>query len=311
MISMPGKSYLGPLPPLSHEEMTIRDRLEEHVRMLAGQIGERNFWHYEALGKAAFYIEETFQKLGYEVLTQEFLVSGKAMRNIEVRLTGVSSPDEIVLVGAHYDSVLGSPGANDNGSGTAAVLEVARLLRDRKLARSVRFVAFANEEPPFFMTRHMGSRFYARRSRQQGEQIVAMLSIETIGYYSDGEGSQRYPFPFSFFYPSTANFIGFVGNISSRDLVYRAIELFRQHTAFPSEGVAAPGWMIGIGWSDQWSFWKEGYPAIMVTDTALYRYDHYHTCEDTPDKVDFERTARVVAGIAWMIAGLAGSDVTD
>jgi Zn-dependent M28 family amino/carboxypeptidase len=303
---MPGKPYSGPLSPLSNEEITIRDHLEEHVKKLAGEIGERNFWHYEALGKAALYIEEAFQKLGYQVLTQEFLVKGKAMNNIEVQLSGVSFPGEIVLVGAHYDSVLGSPGANDNATGTAAVLEIARLLQDRKLARTVHFVAFANEEPPFFYTKLMGSRAYARRSRERGEQIIAMLSIETIGYYSDQEGSQRYPFPFNFFYPSTANFIGFVGNISSRDLVYRCIAAFRQHTAFPSEGVSAPGWITGIGWSDQWSFWKEGYPAIMVTDTALYRYDEYHTTEDTPDKIDFARTARVVAGLAKMVAELSG-----
>jgi hypothetical protein len=306
MIKMPGKSYAGPLPSLSDEEVTIRDRLEEHVRKLAEEIGERNFWHDEALGKAALYIQEVFQKLGYQVLTQEFPVERKTMSNIEVQLSGVSSPEEIVLLGAHYDSVLGSPGANDNATGTAAVLEMARLFRDRKLARTIRFVAFANEEPPFFYTELMGSRAYARRSRDQGERIVAMLSIETIGYYSDQKGSQRYPFPFRFFYPATANFIGFVGNISSRDLVYRCIASFREHVAFPSEGVAAPGWITGIGWSDQWSFWKAGYPAIMVTDTALYRYEDYHTSEDTLGKIDFARTARVVAGLAKVVAELSG-----
>jgi hypothetical protein len=133
-----------------------------------------------------------------------------------------------------------------------------------------------------------------------------MFSIETIGYYSEGEGSQHYPFPFSFFYPSTANFIGFVGNIASQDLVHRSIASFRRHTAFPSEGVAAPGWMTGIGWSDHKSFWREGYPALMITDTALFRYAYYHTREDTPDKVDYDRTARVVAGLARVVAELAG-----
>ena len=155
------------------------------------------------------------------------------------------------------------------------------------------------------MTKDMGSRHYARRSRERGEKIVAMFSIETIGYYSDVEGSQDYPFLFKLFYPNTANFIGFVGNTSSRDLVHRSISLFRKHTAFPSEGVAAPGWIRGIGWSDQWSFWREGYPAIMVTDTALFRYGPYHTKEDTPEKVDYARTARVVVGLARVVSNLA------
>lgn len=133
-----------------------------------------------------------------------------------------------------------------------------------------------------------------------------MLALETIGYYSDDPGSQRYPFPFNLFYPNTANFIAFVGNMSSRKLVRQAIASFRRHTAFPSEGAAAPGWIVGIGWSDHWSFWKEGYPAIMITDTALFRYKHYHSLEDTPDKIKYDRMARVVSGIAQVVAELGG-----
>src|SRR5438128_912564 len=152
-----------------------------------------------------------------------------------------------------------------------------RLLAGRQLARTVRFVAFVNEEGPFFQTDAMGSWVYARRSHARGEQIVAMLSIETIGFYSDVAGSQHYPFPFGLFYPRTGNFIGFVGNIASRALVQRSLAAFREHTALPSEGVAAPGSMTGIGWSDHWAFWHEGYPALMVTDTALFRYAPYHT----------------------------------
>jgi Zn-dependent M28 family amino/carboxypeptidase len=171
----------------------------------------------------------------------------------------------------------------------------------------VRFIAFANEEPPFFLTDDMGSRVYATRARRRGEHIVAMLSIETIGYYSEEAGSQRYPFPFSLFYPNTANFIGFVANMSSRDLLYQVIATFREHTHFPSEGIAAPEWVTGIGWSDHWSFWREGFPAVMVTDTALFRYEHYHTAEDTPDKIDYARMARVITGISRVVAGLAGT----
>ncbi len=132
-----------------------------------------------------------------------------------------------------------------------------------------------------------------------------MLSLETIGYYSDESDSQHYPFPFSLIYPNTGNFIGFIGNISSRQLVRKSIRSFRSHTPFPSEGVAAPGWITGIDWSDHWSFWEEGYPAIMVTDTALFRYEHYHTMKDTPDRVNYDRTARVVMGLTRVITELA------
>jgi hypothetical protein len=134
-----------------------------------------------------------------------------------------------------------------------------------------------------------------------------MISLETMGYYSDAAGSQHYPFPFSLFYPNTANFIGFIGNISSRSLVRQAISIFRRHTAFPSEGAALPGWIPGTNWSDHWAFWKEGYPAFMVTDTALFRYKYYHTEEDTPDKLDCDRMARVVSGITRVVTEFAGN----
>jgi hypothetical protein len=189
------------------------------------------------------------------------------------------------------------------------VLELARLLAGQQLARTVRFVAFVNEEAPFFQTDAMGSWVYARRSRARGEQIVAMLAIETIGFYSDVVGSQHYPFPFGLLYPHTGNFIGFVGNIASRTLVHRSLAAFRQHTPFPSEGVAAPCWMTGIGWSDHWAFWQEGYPGVMVTDTALFRYAPYHTRADTPDRVNYERMARVVAGLARVVTALADAPI--
>ena len=305
MTKMPGRSYSKSLRPLSADEVELGDRLKEHVWTLAGQIGERNVWQLEALETAARYIEGRFQGSGYDVASQTFVVGRTPVRNVEAELAGTELPDEVVLIGAHYDSVIGSPGANDNGTGAAAVLEIARLLAGKRLARSIRFVAFVNEEPPFFQTDDMGSRVYARRARERGENIVAMLSLESIGYYSDAKKSQRYPFPFMLLYPNTANFIGFVGNIRGRQLVRRTIKSFRKHAAFPSEGVAAPGWIMGIGWSDHWSFWEEGYPAIMVTDTALFRYEHYHSLTDTPDRLDYARMARVVAGMARVTIDLA------
>ena len=310
MITMPGHSFSGTLPLLTIEEREISQHLNGHVHALAEKIGERNLWHYEALTATATYIDTTFLDLGYTVNLQEFCVNGKTVTNIEVERSGATLPDEIVIVGAHYDSVIGSPGANDNATGVAAVLELARLLANTTFARTVRFVSFVNEEPPFFQTDDMGSAVYAHRSHSGNENIVAMLSIETIGYYLDVQGSQHYPVPFSLFYPRTGNFIAFVGNVASQDLVHRSVASFRSHTKFPSEGIAVPGWITGIGWSDHWAFWEQGYQALMITDTAPFRYSHYHTPEDTHDKIDYDRTARVVAGIARVVAELASAQDT-
>jgi Zn-dependent M28 family amino/carboxypeptidase len=303
---MPGQSHKGPLPLPTAEQLQVRERLRTHVEALAEKIGPRHMGRPEALEAAAQYIEAALRDAGYEVAAQECRVWGRSVRNLEAELAGDSAPEEIVIIGAHYDSVPGSPGADDNATGVAGVLEVARLLRGRRLPRTVRFVAFVNEEPPFFLTDRMGSRSYARRCRERQEHIAAVLVLETIGYYSEAEKSQQYPFPFNLFHPSTGNFIAFVGNLSSRHLVRQAVAGFRRHAAFPSEGGAVPAWVEGANWSDHWSFWQEGYPAVMATDTAPFRYPHYHTPEDTADKVDFDRTARVITGIAQVVADLAG-----
>jgi hypothetical protein len=305
VVRMPGRSFSGPPPPLTPEEQELRQRLATHVRVLAGDIGERNLWRADALEAAAHYIGDRFRDYGYQVHRQSFEVEGRTMKNLEAVLAGTSLGAEIVVVGAHYDTVPGSPGADDNASGVAAVLEIARRLASVNLARTVRFVAFVNEESPFFQSDLMGSRIYARQARSRAERIVAMISVESVGFYSDEPGSQRYPFPFGLLYPRTANFIGFVSEPSSRTLLRRAIASFRAHATIPSEGAAPPGWIPGVGWSDHWSFWKEGYEAIMVTDTALYRNPHYHMPGDTPGTLDDERMTRVVSGLARVVAELA------
>ncbi len=301
---MPNQSYSGRFNPLVASEIRIRDRLQSHVSVIAGTIGERNIWHYLKLKAAENYIRDSFIELGYSVEEQSFDSEGREVRNLSAELPGSSNPEEIIVIGAHYDSVADSSGANDNSTGVAALLELARVLKQQQLPRTVRFVAFVNEEQPFFQTETMGSHVNAVRSQKRGEQIVAMLSLETIGYYSDALDSQRYPFPFNFYYPSEGNFIGFVGNLKSRSLVRQAIGSFRQHTEFPSEGVASPGWIPGIGLSDHWAFWEAGYAAIMITDTAPFRYPYYHSLGDTPDKIDYPKTARVVNGIAKVIMDL-------
>ena len=305
MIFMPGKSWSDSVPPLSEQEQQIGQNLKQHVDVLAQEIGERNVWNKEALAAAAAYIRSTLGRSGYAVQIQSFDSQGQTVQNIEVVLPGAALPEEIVVVGAHYDSVPGGPGANDNASGVAALLEMARLLAGTEPARTLRLVAFVNEEQPFSNTEQMGSRVYAERSRDNGEQIEAMISLETIGFYTDQPDSQHYPFPYSYFYPDTGNFVGFVGNLSSWHLVRKALGAFRASTAFPSEGVAAPGWITGVAWSDHASFWQAGYPAIMITDTAFFRYRHYHRDTDTPDKLDYRSLARVTRGLVEVAARLA------
>lgn len=305
VIGMPGYSHQGPLAPLSPRAQGLHDRLQDHVRYLATRLGERNVWRSEALRAAADYIRERLEHSGYTVELQPIQSGDLTVMNVAAEVPGGALADEILVLGAHYDSVRGSPGANDNASGVAALLELARVMATARPSRTVRFVAFVNEEPPFFQSGLMGSRAYARRARERGENVVGMLSLETIGYYSNEPGSQRYPFPFRFFYPGKGDFIGFVGNLSSRRLVRRAIGSFRRNASFPSEGIAAPGWMTGIGWSDHASFWNEGYAAIMVTDTALFRYEHYHESTDTSDKLDFRRLTHVVEGLGYVVRELS------
>lgn len=304
MLQMPGESFQGELPPPAKPQWTRAQVLRRDVEHLAVTIGERNIECYPELVQAAEFIEREFRRADYEVSFQQYEVDDLKCRNIEVEIPGADRRDEIVIVGGHYDSVVGTPGANDNASGTAATLALAREFAGTKPARTLRFVAFVNEEPPYFQNNDMGSLVYARRCRQRGENIVAMLSLETIGYYSDEPGSQQYPPLVGAFYPSEGNFIGVVGNMGSRRLVRKVVESFRTNAEFPCEGAALPGAITGVGWSDHWSFWQEGYPAVMITDTAPFRYPYYHHPEDTPDKIDFERMARVVDGLEKVIAEL-------
>ena len=304
MIRMPGRSFDGTALALSPDEAILRDELLAHVRKLGGEIGERNLSHYPQLQAAAGYIETQLAKAGWKLRRDEYEVQGKSCYNIEAELRGASP--EIVLIGAHYDSVFGAPGANDNASGVAALLALARRFAGTQNARTLRFVAFVNEEPHYFQTSQMGSFVYAGRCREHGDQIAAMISLETIGYFSNEPGSQTYPAPgLGLLYPRTGNFIAFVGNVASRSLLRNVIGEFRRHAQTPSEGGALPAVVPGVGWSDQWSFWQHGYPGIMVTDTAPFRYPYYHATSDTPDKLDYDSMTRVVAGMEKVLHYLA------
>lgn len=309
MIRMPGASYTGPFEPLSARERALEAALRQDVEALAGAIGERSTGAPAGLSAAADLIARRLTEAGYAVTRQPYPVDGQSCDNVEATLPGAPGAADrgVVIVGAHYDSVRGTVGADDNGSGVAALLALARVFAHRHPQRTLRFVAFVNEEPPYFQRPSMGSAVYARRCRERGEEIVAMLSLETLGYYTDRPGSQRYPFPFGLLYPTVGDFVAFVGDRGSVALVRRALGTFRQNARFPSEGAAAPAGMPGVGWSDQGSFWREGYPAVMVTDTAPFRYPHYHEKTDTPDKLTYAPMARIVGGLERVVEELAGA----
>jgi Peptidase family M28 len=312
---VPGKPHRGPLPPLTAEEQALAPLLGRHVAAIASR--EHNVAHHDELEKSARYIETTLESHGYAVSRQVFdaddFRSGgtRSVRNIEVviepREAGPAT--ETLVVGAHYDSAIGAAGANDNGSGVAAVIELARLLGDLKgkTPRRIRLVLFVNEEMPYFRTQEMGSWQHAAALAARNERVVAMYSLETIGWFSSEPGSQRYPFPFGLLFPDRGDFLAFVGMLEARPLLRASIGSFRAHTQFPTIGGVAPAFIPGIDFSDHWAFAQHGFPAIMLTDTAPYRYPHYHTFRDTPDKVDTEKLARLVKGIERMIREVAGS----
>ena len=284
---------------------SLEQRLQVHVERLAGQISERNVWRPQALHAAAEYIRDTWHQIGYEVCAQGYDVEGVWSENLEIEIRGGARASEIVLVGAHYDSVMGSPGADDNASGVAALLEIARILSAMKPERTLRLVAFVNEE--FFNFAEMGSKVYARAARERNDDIRMMLSLEMLGCYSDALGSQSYPSFLRWFYPNRGNFIGFVSNLKSRLALRELAQAFAANSDFPFETLASPAIMPGVAWSDQISFWQQGYPGVMVTDTAFYRYQHYHRASDTPEKLDYDRMARVIEGLAGALAALVGT----
>jgi len=309
MLSMPGKSHRGPLPALRAEQAALREALRADLQRLSVDIGERNLRRYAKLREAADLVASAFEGAGLAVSRQTYTCRGYEVDNVIGELPGRSP--EIVVVGGHYDTVVGCPGANDNGTGVVATMALARAFAGTQPERTLRFLGFVNEEPPYFQTEEMGSLVYAKACRERGDRIAGMLSLETIGYYDDGEKTQQYPFPLGLLYPSTGNFVSFVGNFGSRRLVRRAVGAFRAHAAFPSEGGAAPSSVPGIGWSDHWAFWQVGYDALMVTDTAPFRHDDYHTPLDTVERIDFDGFARVVDGLRYVVADLAGIELPE
>lgn len=287
------------------DDQILTHRLQAHVERLAGIIGERNVFVLEALRQAAAYIEAEWNALGYAVKRLEYGASGIRCANLVATRKGSARQSEILLLGAHYDSVINSPGANDNASGIASLLEISRMFCAIAPALTVRFVAFVNEEPPFFWSRQRGSMVYAQAAHRRGDDIRLMAALETIGCYSNEPGSQSYPPLFRFFYPDRGNFIGIVSDFRSRTAMRRLAAAFRAQSDFPLQTASTFRFIPGVAWSDHHSFWREGYPAVMVTDTAFYRYRHYHSPTDTPEKLAYPELAKVTVGLFKAFAVLA------
>jgi len=282
------------------ELAALEQDLRRDVEHLAVSIGERNLRdeeRYRALQAAGEYIRQRWEAQGYAVREQTFAVQGKEVRNLEVEIPGRLAPDQIVVVSAQYDTLPGSPGANNNASGEAVLLALSKMLGRQPLDRTLRLVSFTTEEDPYFGTEQMGSYHYARRCRERREAVRVMLSLDSIGYYKHERHTQHLPFPFSLLYPDTGDFLGFIGNLPSRRAVVETTRGFKKGSAFPVEAGLAPAWVPGTSWSDHSSFWKFGYRAVQITDTGGFRSPFHTNRGDTLDKIDFPALARVTFGM--------------
>ena len=289
-----------------HEE-NMRAELKALVHSLTVTIGPRSHQDPANLDAAADLISRRLASFGYDLTSQPYEVGELAVHNIIAERRGTDQPDRVIVIGAHYDTVVGSPGADDNASGVAVLLELARLHAETRFRKTVRFVAFTLEEPPFFRSRHMGSRIYARSLKERGDRIEAMLCLESVGYYSQEPGSQSFPFLVFWLrwqYPTTGHFITIVSNDDSQPLQTQVRDGLTSHMDLPVETYAGPWWIPGVDWSDHGSFWNEGYPAVMLTDTALFRNPHYHRPTDLPDTLAYRAMSELVRGLAGTLVML-------
>jgi len=297
-------------PPIKDRSMPkdlIELNLRKSVIKLSGDIGSRGYNQQDALERSIEYISSEFKSYGYDLYSQIYTVKGGEYKNIWVEKKGNGLPDKVLVAGAHYDTVSGTPGADDNASGMAALLELARLLADEQTDKTLQFVAFTLEEPPFFRSRYMGSYVYAKGLKERSVDVTGMICLESIGYFVDAPGSQMFPLPIlRFFYPEKGNFITFVSNLNSRAFLDRAKKSFMKGTILPVESFSALSIVPGVDLSDHRSFWKFGYKAIMVTDTAFYRNPNYHGPGDLAETLDYSRMAEVVMGLRTTVLDLAG-----
>lgn len=286
------------MTPSSREAAPVAsvERLESLTRTLTARFTPRDFNSPENLDAAAIWIREHLEQAGARVSEQPFELDGITYRNI----IGSFGPADgaRVVIGAHYDAAGPYPGADDNASGVAGLIELAYMFAETPPSGRVDLVAFTLEEPPIFRTPYMGSRVHAQSLRSEGASVTGMLSLEMIGYFSDEPGSQQFPLGIlRLLYPSTGNFITVAGSFSHTGLVRRVKRAMKSASPLPVRSINAPRAVPGIDFSDHASYWNAGYPAVMITDTAFYRNPNYHTARDTPDRLDYRRMAMVVDGV--------------
>ncbi len=286
----------------------VVERLRAHVHTLTRTIGERSVALPENLKQTAIYLRSFFEEIGIPVHLEPYTYGSHTVSNVVAKLKGRGEPQVHYLLGAHYDSVAGTVGADDNASAVAVMLETARVLAEREPSEvSVTFVGFALEEPPVFGTRFMGSRVHAAAARREKAAIDGMICLEMVGYTCHEPGCQRYPFPLGFFgYPKTGDFIGIVGNFGSRDFAQQLERSFHRSRRLPVVSLWVPfnGWIMpSVRLSDHASFWDMGFPAVMVTDSAFFRNPHYHRATDTLEILDFDFMARLVESLADFYRG--------
>jgi Zn-dependent M28 family amino/carboxypeptidase len=289
-------------PPQPFDRSSVIELLHRHVKHLSVDIGDRYLWKESSLERASKYIALSFESSGYAVERQTFSCYGKTVSNLVVRKAGRER--EIIVVGAHYDTVPGSPGADDNASGVAVLLELARLHKEGSNHRTLLFAAFANEEPPFFGSSNMGSMVCTKDLRDQNAPVELMISLEMVGYYSR-KPIQGYPLPgMGFFYPRTGDYIGVAGNFPSFRHISAVKRGIRKHSKMKARSLAAPEFFGGINLSDNYSFWHHGYRAVMVTDTSFFRNKNYHQETDTIETLDFESMAELTRGLYYTLLEL-------
>ena len=281
-------------------------RLKAHVVELSETYSPRSYAHTENLDRCAAYIQSHFKRAGADTSIQKFSVTGKIYQNV-IGLFGAPTTERIII-GAHYDARAKTPGADDNASGVAGLIELAYLIAKAKLSTGIELVAYPLEEPPFFGTEDMGSAHHAKWLHEQKVDVKCMMALEMIGYFSSDPGSQSYPMPvLKIFYPDKGNFIAIVGRLDQRGIVKNIKQLMQGATDLPVYSVNAPTFVSGIDFSDHRNYWKYGYDAVMITDTAFYRNPHYHKPGDTADSLNYELMGKVVIQVFEAVKGLANN----
>lgn len=273
------------------------NNLKQHVKYIATEIGERHVRKPLALHRTADYIRQEWTAMGYEVKQQKFITRGVKCENLEITMQGQYNPDEYILICAHYDSSKDCPGANNNATGVAAMLELSRFFSNNNPGCSIRFVALANENPNYYGTEKSGSWHYARQADQRNDNIRTAITLESLGYYSNDKNSQLYPFLMGMFHPKRGNFLAMSSNFGSMTAMYKFAKYFRKHSNFRLETMVLQNLIPTVKWRNSSSFWLNGFPAFTVSDTAEYRYPFYNSSRDTSEKIDYQCLTFVTQGL--------------